>query len=180
MFGIRKKLWYTIALISAFIGIVILVLKICDVLPLEAWTEVIDKTTITLTSLIFMLFAFICYMKPSMKKIKVMTDLCSVYRDDLYKELTKNNKIPTEVYFFENDDQKLQTGNFVFQELSFEEALHVANQLMKDFVMIVYGELDEKKRKIEKAKIEFFNCEIQKQDGNIATLTLIRDYKFVK
>lgn len=180
MFGIRKKAWYITALTSAIIGVIILALKTFNVLPLQSWEGVLDRSAITLIALIFMLFGFICYMRPSMKMIKVMTELSDTYRDDLYTELMKNNKIPKEAYFFENDDHKLQTGDFVFSTLTFEEGLYLMHHLMKDFVMIVFGELDEKKRHIVKAKVEFFNCEIQKQDGNVATLTLVKDYKFVK
>ena len=109
-----------------------------------------------------------------------MNNLTSRYRNDLYSELTKGNKLPTTANFYQNEDGALQTGSFVFEGLSFSDALVVMDSLMKDFVMIAYGILDEKKRKIVSSKIKYFVYFVVDKNNKEVKRTLIDNFVFLK
>ena len=156
MFGIKTKVYNIIAIIFGLLGIIVLALKVFGVLPLASWEGVIDGTTLTLFSLVLFMIGIVVYMRPKMKKLKVINNLTSKFRNDLYSELTKGNELPDTVKFYQNEDGLLQTGSFAFEGLKFSDALVVMDSLMKDYVMIVYGILDDKKKKIIASKVKYY------------------------
>ena len=180
MFGIKTKVYNIIALVFAGLGTIALGLKVFGVLPLASWKGVIDKTTMTLIALILYLIGIVFYIRPKMKKLKKMQEYTNKYRNDLYNEITKNNKLPETVIFNQNEDGLLQTGKMVFASLSFNDAVLVMDNLMKDYVMIVYGVLDEKKRKITVSKKEYFEYKIINQEGKELIRKLIENNEFLK
>ena len=180
MFGIKTKVHNIIALVFAGLGTIALGLKVFGVLPLASWKGVIDKTTMTLIALILYLIGIVFYIRPKMKKLKKMQEYTNKYRNDLYNEITKNNKLPETVIFNQNEDGLLQTGKMVFASLSFNDAVLVMDNLMKDYVMIVYGVLDEKKRKITVSKKEYFEYKIINQEGKEVVRKLIENNEFLK
>ena len=180
MFGIKTKVYNIIALEFAGLGTICLGLKVFGVLPLASWEGVIDKTTMTLIALILYLIGIVFYMRPKMKKLKKMQEYTNKFRNDLYNEITKGNKIPETVIFNQNEEGLLQTGKMVFASLSFNDAVLVMDNLMKDYVMIVYGVLDEKKRKITVSKKEYFEYKIINQEGKELIRKLIENNEFLK
>ena len=180
MFGIKTKVYNIIALVFAGLGPICLGLKVCGVLPLASWEGVIDKTTMTLIALILYLIGIVFYIRPKMKKLKKMQEYTNKFRNDLYNEITKGNKIPETVIFNQNEEGLLQTGKMVFSNLSFGDAVLVMDNLMKDYVMIVYGVLDEKKRKITVSKKEYFEYKIINQEGKEVVRKLIENNEFLK
>lgn len=180
MFGIKTKVYNIVALSFGALGIITLALKVFGVLPLASWEGIIDGTTMTLFSLVIFLIGIVIYMRPKMKKLKKMQEYSNLYRNDLYSEITKGNKLLPTINFVQNADGKLSVGNFVFDGLNFNDAIFVMDSLMRDYVMIVYGILDEKKRKIISSKIEYFEYTIKDNNEKVVVRKLIEDYKFVK
>ena len=180
MFGIKTKVYNIIALVFCCLGVAALGLKVFGVLPLASWEGVIDGTTMTLISLILFMIGIIVYIRPKMKKLKIVQNLTSRYRNDLYNELTKDNKLPEDILFFENDLGQLQIGSFIYEGLSFNDALNINDTLMKDYAMIVYGILDEKQKKIKASKKEYFEYHVKDAKGNIVKRTLIENNIFIK
>ena len=180
MFGIKTKVYNSFAIIFGLLGIIVLALKVFDILPLPSWEGIIEGTTLTLMSLVLFLIGVVIYMRPKMKKLRVMNDLANRYRNDLYAELTKDNKLPDTVYFYQNEEGFLQTGDFVFDGLKFGDALVIMDHLMKDYVMIVYGILDEKKKKIAASKIEYFEYTVKDNNNKEVKRVLVRNNIFEK
>lgn len=180
MFGIKTKIYNIVALVFACLGVITLTLKVFNVLPLESWTGVIDGNTMTLISLVLFMIGIVIYFRPKMKKLKIMQNLTSRYRNDLYAELTKGNKLQEEPKFYQNEQDLLQIGSFVYDGLPFSDAIKVNDSLMKDYAMIVYGILDEKKKKIVASKKEYFAYTIEDKDHKEVIRKLIEDYKFNK
>lgn len=180
MFGIKTKVYNIVALVFGCLGIVVLALKVFGVLPLESWKDTIDKTTMTLISLVLFMIGIVVYMRPKMKKIKKVQEYSNEYRNDLYMEITKGNKLPQTVHFIQNEEGKLGIGNFTFERLNFNDALYILDALMKDYVMIVYGVLDDKKRKIVSSKIEYFEYTVSDNKGKELVRKLIENNVFIK
>lgn len=180
MFGIKTKVYNIVALVFASLGVITLGLKVFNVLPLASWEGTIDGTTMTLIAVILFLIGIVIYIRPKMKKLKIMQELTSKYRNDLYAELTKDNKLIEEPEFYQNEIGELQIGSFVYTNLSFNDAIEVNDNLMKDYAMIVYGILDEKKRKITTAKKEYFSYSIKDKDNKVVIRKLIENNIFNK
>ena len=180
MFGIKTKIYNIVAVSFACLGVIALALKVFNVLPLASWDGVIDGNTMTLISLVLFMIGIIIYFRPKMKKLKIMQNLTSRYRNDLYQELTKGNKLVEEPKFYQNEQGFLQIGSFVYDELSFNDTIKVNDNLMKDYAMIVYGILDEKKKKIVASKKDFFAYTIQDKDHKEVIRKLIENYTFNK
>ena len=171
MFGVNKKAYYICALISGIIGVLVLGLKVFKVLP--------DEAMYTLISLIFLMLGFVIYIRPATKLLNIKMNLSNQFRNDLYDELTKGNKYPTEVQFYENENNELQFNNMTFTGLTIEEAKVILISLLSDYVRIIFGVMDEKKKKFIKATIEKFTVEIIKKDSTKLYLEIIKDYKFM-
>ena len=77
----------------------------------------------------------------------VTTETRWQYRNDFYNELMKDNKYETELSFFENEDHQLQYKKFIFNGLSIDEAQVILVLLLNDYVRIVFGVMDEKKKR---------------------------------
>lgn len=183
MFGIKFKIYNIFALVFALLGTVALALKVFGVLPLPSWEGVIDNMTMTLISLILYLIGIVIYMRPKMKKLKKMQQYTAEYRNDLYNDLLKNGgnrEAPAGALFFQNEEGRLQYDSVVFSDLSFSDAIVVVDSLMKDFVMIVYGVLDEKKRKITISKKEHYEYLVRDKEGKEVKRVLIDKNEFLK
>ena len=180
MFGIKTKVYNIIAIILGLLGIVALALKVFGVFPLTSWEGVIDETTVTLFSLVIFLIGIVVYMRPKMKKLKKMQEYTSRYRNDFYAEITKGKELPKTINFYQDEDGLLCVGNFKFEGLKFNDSLYVMDSLMRDYVMIVYGILDEKKHKITIAKIEYFEYTVKDNNGNEVVRKLIENSTFLK
>lgn len=172
MFGIKKKVYYIFALVLGIIGIIILGLKVFNVLPNEA--------IVTLVALIFLMLGFVLYIRPNVKILNLKMSLCDQYRNDFYNELMKDNKYETELSFFENEDHQLQYKKFIFNGLSIDEAQVISVLLLNDYVRIVFGVMDEKKKKFIKATIEKFSIVIKRTDNKVLYKDFIKNYNFVK
>lgn len=172
MFGINKKGYYISALIFGIIGVVLLGLKVFKVFP--------DETTYTLISLIFLMLGFVLYIRPSIKLMNLKMELTQKYRNDFYNELTKDNKYENYLKFYENESGEIQYKKFKFSGLTFEEAQVILILLLNDYVKIVFGIMDEKKRKFIGANINEFIIEIEKKNGEKLYKDFIRDAKFIK
>ena len=171
MFGINKKAYYICALICGIIGIIVLALKVFGVF---------DETTYTLISLIFLMTGFVLYIRPNTKLMTLKMELCQKYRNDLYNELTKDNKYETDLKFYENEKGEIQYKNFKFEGLTFDEAKAILVMLLSDYVRIVFGIMDEKKRKFIGANIKEFKIEIVKKDNQSLYKNFISENKFIK
>ena len=183
MFGIKFKVYNIIALVFALLGTIALGLKVFGVLPLPSWEGVIDATTMTLISLILYLIGIVIYMRPKMKKLKKVQQYTNQYRNDLYNDLLKkgnNKEAPEKALFYQNEDGCLQYESVVFDNLSFNDAIYVVDILMKDFVMIVYGVLDEKKRKITVSRKDQYEYIVRDKEGKELVRKLIENNEFLK
>lgn len=180
MFGIKTKVYNIFALIFALLGIIVLALKVFGILPLESWNGIIDQTTMTLISLVLFLIGIIFYIRPKMKKLKKTQELTNSYRNAFYAEITKGNKLPETISLYQNKDGYLQYDSFVFEGLNFSDALVIMDALMKDYVMVVYGVLDEKNRKITHSKIECYEYTVKDINDKVLTRKLIENYIFIK
>ena len=172
MFGINKKVYYICALISGVIGVIVLGLKIFGVLP--------NEQTYTLISLIFLMLGFVLYIRPAIKIMTLKMDLCQKYRNDLYNELMKDNKFDNYLKFYQNEQGEIEYKKFKFANLTLQEAEIILVMLLNDYVKIVFGVMDEKKKKFIKANIESFKIEIVMKDNKILYKEFIKNYKFIK
>lgn len=172
MFGINKKAYHICALIFGMIGIVVLGLKVFKILS--------DEVTYTLISLIFLMLGFVLYIRPSIKLMNIKMELCQKYRNDLYNELTKDNKYETNIKFYENESGEIQYKEFKFSGLTFEEAQVILIMLLNDYVKIVFGIMDEKKRRFTGASVKEFIIEIEKKNKEKLYKDFVRENKFVK
>lgn len=169
MFGINKKVYYILALISGIIGIIVLGLKVFKVLP--------DEELYTLISLVFLMLGFVLYIRPAVKTLNIQMNLCNHYRNNFFNELTKEN-YDTEINLFENEDGFLQYKEFIFEGLTVEDAAVIAILLLNDYVRIIFGVMDERKKKFIKAQIESFTVKITKKDNTFLYRELIKDYQY--
>lgn len=171
MFGINKKAYYISALISGVVGVIVLGLKVFKVLPNEAMY--------TLIALIFLMLGFVLYIRPAIKLLNMKMNLSNQFRNDFYNELTKNNRYETDLKLFENENHQLQYNNFIFTGLTLEEAKIILISLVSDYVRIIFGVMDDKKKKFIKANVEKFSIEITKQDNTKLYMEFIKDYKLI-
>ena len=119
-------------------------------------------------------------MRPKMKKLKKMQEYTNRYRNEFYAEITKGKELPKTINFYQDEEGLLGVGNFKFEGLKFNDALYVMDSLMRDYVMIVYGILDEKKHKIIASKIEYFEYTVKDNRGNEVIRKLIENNTFLK
>lgn len=172
MFGIKTKKTYIFALILGIIGVVVLALKIFGVFE--------EKDLYTLLALIFLLSAFALYLRPKMKLMKAQTAILQEYREKLYTEMTfgyKKNFDMTEITFKQDANGSYLYKNVKFDNLTFDEFKYVIKQLLKDFILIVYGEEVNKGWKI---KVETFTVKVEMNNGEVLESNIVENYNFVK
>ena len=172
MFGVRKKVYYIFALISGAIGVLVLGLKVFGILP--------NEQTYTLISLIFLMLGFVLYIRPAIKIMTLKMELCQRYRNDLYNELMKDNKFDNYLKFHQNEQGEIEYKKFKFTGLTFKEAEIILVMLLNDYVKIIFGVMDDKKKKFIKANIESFKIELIMNDNKILYKEFIKDYNFIK
>lgn len=172
MFGVNVKRSNIIALILGIIGIICLALKVFKVFP--------DEELYTLIALVFLLFGFALYLRPKMKIMKNKSTYLMKYRENFYNELSKQNKKMTELkeVVFEEKADGIYYGSVSFAGLSFKEFEILTKEMLRDFVMIVYGEPCEKGYP-NKAKVETFVVKVKKKDGSVLESKMVEDYKIL-
>ena len=146
MFGIKTRGYNISALIFGILGVACLSLKVFKVL---------DDDIYTLLALVLLLFGFALYLRPKMKKMKVVSEILSMYREKLYTEITKKCKKSIdvkEVTFTQDNDFVMHCGEVAFENLTFEEFRKIAYELLKDFVIVCYSEDDEVIKNAPKAE----------------------------
>lgn len=174
MFGIKTKKNNIIALISGIIGVVILALKVFKVLE--------DKDTITLLALIFLLLGFALYLRPKMKLMKAQVAALQEYREKLFTEMTNGYKKKIDIdsiEFTEDENGVMHYKNISFESLNYEEFLYVVKELLKEFILIVYGQ-EEKGKKGYTITIPTFVVKVKKYNGDILESKILDNYKLIK
>lgn len=171
MYGVNVKRNLIIALIFGLSGVVMLFLKVIKVLP--------DDNLYTLISIVLLLFGFVFYLRPKKNIMKNKSQYLIKYREGFYNELTKQNKNLNElkeITFNEKEDGVIYYNNFAFAGLNRKEFSVIAQEMLKDFVMICFGEGDEKSNK---AKIESLSVKLVLNDGRELKSKLIEEYKII-
>lgn len=171
MFGVNVKRNLIIALIFGLSGVVMLFLKIIKVLP--------EENLYTLISIVLLLFGFVFYLRPKKNIMKNKSSYLLKYREGFYSEITRKNKNLNElkeITFIEKDNNIIYYNNFAFEGLNRKEFVIISKEMLKDFVMICFGEGDEKSHK---AKIESFSVKLILKDGKELESKLIEDYRIL-
>ena len=157
-YGINTKNSKILAIISTIIGVVILVLKL---------TKVLKDDYFTMVAVIFFLLAFAIYLRPKSKIIKRESELILKYREDLYREMTKDCKKEINVKnitFIEDEFGKFSFGKIIFDNLSKQDFFTLSTKLINDFIEIFYrvdtSKMSKEEKKINKNKATIDNFEI--------------------
>lgn len=157
-YGINTKNSKILAIISTIIGVVILVLKL---------TKVLKDDYFTMVAVIFFLLAFAIYLRPKSKIIKRESELILKYREDFYREMTKDCKKEINVKsitFKEDEFGKFSFGKIIFDNLSKQDFFTLSTKLINDFIEIFYrvdtSKMSKEEKKINKNKATIDNFEI--------------------
>ena len=112
--------------------------------------------------------------------MKAQTAILQEYREKLYTEMTfgyKKNFDMTEITFKQDANGSYLYKNVKFDNLTFDEFKFVIKQLLKDFILIVYGEEVNKGWKI---KVETFTVKVEMNNGEVLESNIVDNYNFVK
>ena len=99
MFGINKKIYYSISIILVVIGVVLGVLVVLKILPLNK--------LVILSIVALVLLAISVFLQPSNKQMKAVNYYISKYRTPLYRELDDFETDFDKIIVKENSDGKL-------------------------------------------------------------------------
>lgn len=201
MFGIHKKLFLILALVSMCLGIIALaipsfeLLRYFDFLKDNTEDEILSLyMVIRLVALILMLLSVALYLRPKMKLMKVLNKISDQYRYDLYNLIlmdSSKKKIDIRSVTFEEAGERLtftpksKKETLVFEDLTTAEATYITLNLMREFSYAMYAKVENDKngkpsRKLSNtALIDEFKVNYIYQNGVTQTKEYIKDYKYI-
>lgn len=173
MFGIKKKLYFTITVILSILAVVLLVLTLVGVFS--------DKSLMYLTVIALALGALAAFITPSSKKMKVVEGVSREVRGELYGALETKPKDFDEIVFVEKNNTLELKGNekIKIDGLNYEESLYIFKRLIKDYVIILYSEMVGNKINMKKAMIPSFKMIIEREDSSVEEILIVSDYQIL-
>lgn len=173
MFGIKKKLYYSLTIVLSIIGICLLLLTILGVFK--------DKSLMYLTVVAVFLGAIASLITPSSKQMKAVESCCSEMRSKLYGALETEPKDFNEVILLEkNNTLELKVNdNVKLEYLNYQESLYIFKRLIKDYVIILYSEMNGNKINMKKALIPNFKIVIERENGEIEEILIVKNYEIL-
>ena len=158
MFGIHKKLFLILSLVSMILGILTLAFVVFDLIKYfdsvkNLSEEEIEgvQNIIRLIALILMLLSVAFYLRPKMKLLKVLTKLKEQYRYDFFELILSDSskrKIDiTEVTLKENSGHieftpKKKNETLIFENLNVSEGIYLTLDLLREFSYAMYAKVD--------------------------------------
>jgi len=174
MFGINKKLYYTLSILMIISCLVVLVFTLTNV--------IIEKELGYLSSLALFLLSISFFITPSSKKMKIVDSLMKEGREVFYKHLEEKEFKGFEVCLYEKN-QKLyldEKDGFCFENLSYEDSLYIFKKLVRDYVLVIYSVYENNKIDFKKATIENFDLKIVKENKDIKIIKIVEKYEILK
>ena len=160
MFGINKKIYYSISIILVAIGVVLGVLAVLKILPLNK--------LVILSIVALVLLAISVFLQPYNKQMKAVNYYISKYRTPLYRELDDFETDFDKIIVKENSDGKLYIDlkkRFIIEDLVKEDASYIIIKLIKEYVMIKYCVVEDNKANFKKSNLEEFIIEFNLKDN---------------
>ena len=174
VFGINKKLYTSLSILSIIAAVVFAFLAFIDFFN--------QQTLMFLSSVAMILLSLCLILKPTANLLKITNEFMKNIRVDFYKELENKDENFDSINVFEKEGVLYLESydGLCFKGLSYEEALYIIKKLIKEYVIIRYSLIEDNKVNLKKATVENFKIIINKQDNIKEEIYIVKEYEVLK